>query len=149
MGGTAKDLYEQGIALSIEEETGAAADPAYISSTATPVEADASSPATTDIPVAFDEGGDKERQLEQIITQKWIGLYPDGWEAFAEVRRTGYPKMYPLVAVENANLTENDIFRRMTFVASEYDNNGDATAAAEGLIGGPNNNATRIWWDKK
>ena len=149
MGGTAKDLYEQGIALSIEEETGAAADPAYISSTATPVEADASSPATTDIPVAFDEGGDKERQLEQIITQKWIGLYPDGWEAFAEVRRTGYPKMYPLVAVENANLTESDIFRRMTFVSSEWDNNGDATTAAEGLIGGPNNNATRVWWDKK
>ena len=83
------------------------------------------------------------------ITQKWIGLFPDGWEAFAEVRRTGYPKLYPLIAVENPNLGVNDIFRRMTFVESEYSNNAAATQAAEGLLNGANNNATKVWWDKK
>jgi len=146
MGGTAQELYEQGIATSVEEETGAF-DGAYLASGATPAAADANSPATTDIPVAFLGSG--ERALEQIITQKWIGLYPDGWEAFAEVRRTGYPRLYPLIAVENPDLSVNDIFRRMTFVESEYSNNREATEAAESLLSGPNNNATKVWWDKK
>jgi hypothetical protein len=37
--------------------------------------------------------------LEQIITQKWVALYMNGIEAFAEYRRTGYPQMkkYDLV----------------------------------------------------
>ncbi len=149
MGGDAQGLYEQGITTSIEEETGSTPDGSYVTSSATPAAADANSPPTTDIPVAFEASADKERQLEQIITQKWIGLYPDGWEAFAEVRRTGYPKLYPLIAVENANLGVNDIFRRMTFVESEYSNNAAATQAAEGLLNGANNNATKVWWDKK
>jgi len=149
MGGTAQDLYEQGISTSIEEETGSAPAAGYVASTNVPAAADANSPATTDIPVAFDAAGSKERQLEQIITQKWIGLYPDGWEAFAEMRRTGYPKRYDLIAVENANLGVSDMFRRMTFVESEYSNNLEATTAAEGLLSGGNNNATKLWWDKK
>ncbi|MBX2817503.1 MAG: SusD/RagB family nutrient-binding outer membrane lipoprotein [Saprospiraceae bacterium] len=151
MGGTAQDLYETGIRMSMKELNSAddGAIDAYIASTNTPAAADANSPATTDIPVAFESGADKERQLEQIITQKWLGLFPDGWEAYAEVRRTGYPKLYPLLNVENPDLNADDIHRRMTFVESEYSNNGEATAAAEGLLGGPNNNATRVWWDKK
>ncbi len=149
MGGSTKDLYEQGIALSIEEETGGDGV-GYIGSSAVPAAADASSPPTTDIPIALEESGSKERQLEQIITQKWIGLYPDGWEAWAEVRRTGYPKLYPLLFVENPDLNVDDIFRRMTFVGSEFDNNNAQTEAAKSLIsGGADNNASRVWWDKK
>ena len=33
-------------------------------------------------------GGSKEEQLEQIITQKWIAVFPNGNEGWAEVRRT-------------------------------------------------------------
>lgn len=153
MGGSAQELYEKGIDMSMLLETaaGSADIDAYKVSTNIPAEADASSPATTDIPVAFDNAGGKERQLEQILTQKWIALYPDGWEAFAEVRRTGYPKMYPLLNVENANLSETDIFRRMTFVESEVSNNGVAVDAARSLpeLSGGDNNATKVWWDKK
>ena len=150
MGGTAQEMYEKGIEMSMLNE-GADGDPvAYAASTNTPAAADANSPANTDIPVAFD-GSDTERALEQIITQKWIALYPDGWEAFAEVRRTGYPKMYPLVNVENPDLAATDIFRRMTFVAGEFDNNNAATTAAQGLgeLSGGDKNSTRVWWDKK
>lgn len=151
MGGTAKQFYEQGIRLSMTElaSTNATGVETYISSTKKPAAADANSPATTDIPVQFDEAGSKERRLEQIITQKWIALYPNGWEAFTELRRTGYPKIYPLLNVENANLQKTDIFRRMTFVTSEISTNAAAVNAAVGMIGGPNNNATRLWWDKK
>lgn len=40
---------------------------------------------------AFTSGSDEE-QLEQIITQKWLAVYPNGNEGWAEVRRTDYPR---------------------------------------------------------
>lgn len=153
MGGTAQELYEKGIEMSMLNETGASPDDiaAYIRSGNTPAAADPNSPPTTDIPVAFEAGASKERQLEQIITQKWLALYPDGWEAFAEVRRTGYPKLYPLLNVENPNLEADDIFRRFTYVESELSNNSEATMAAQNLpeLSGGDRNNTRVWWDKK
>ena len=153
MGGTAQELYETGIEMSMTNETAASPDDiaAYVASTATPTAADDASPANTDIPVAYDGAGDKERQLEQIITQKWVALYPDGWEAFAEVRRTGYPKLYPLLNVENPDLSATDIFRRFTYVESEFSNNNEATLAAQknSELSGGDKNSTKVWWDKK
>ncbi len=153
MGGTPKELYEMGITMSMKERIDAPDDAIaeYIASTNTPVgTGDAfDTQASTDIPVAFEEGGGEERQLEQIITQKWIALYPDGWEAFSELRRTGYPRIIPLLNSENTAVGTDEIFRRMTFVESEFSNNAEATEAAVSLLEGPNNNATRVWWDKK
>ena len=34
-----------------------------------------------------------DNSLEQIITQKWVALYLNGYEAFAEYRRTGFPQL--------------------------------------------------------
>ncbi len=151
MGGTAQELYERGIEMSMMNETSGADIAAYTASVNKPAAADANSPATTDIPVAYEAGADKERQLEQIITQKWIALYPDGWEAFAEVRRTGYPKLYPLLNVENPDLAATDIFRRMTYVESEFSNNNEAATAAQSIseLNGGDKNSTKVWWDRK
>lgn len=155
MGGSAKELYETGIRLSMQDRLGAPDDAidAYITSKNVPTAPDANSQPTTDIPVSFDEAGDAERQLEQIITQKWIALYPDGWEAFAEVRRTGYPKLYPLLFSENPDLSTNDIFRRMTFVDGEFNNNLAAVESAQQLpeltSRGGDKNSTKVWWDAK
>ena len=33
----------------------------------------------------------QERNLERIIVQKWIAIFPLGVEAWSEHRRTGYP----------------------------------------------------------
>ena len=158
MGGTAKDFYEEGIRQSMMEHTSASAADiaAYISSTATPKAVGDvwNTPASSDIPVKFEEGGGLERQLEQIITQKWIGLYPDSWEAFAELRRTGYPKIIPLLFSDNQEgLGPNDIFRRLTFVDGEFSNNREAVQAAVMLpeiqSRGGDKNSTRVWWDAK
>ncbi|NJL75435.1 MAG: SusD/RagB family nutrient-binding outer membrane lipoprotein [Saprospiraceae bacterium] len=155
MGGSAKSLYEQGIRLSMQDRVKAPDDAinAYIASKNIPTAADPNSPPTTNIPVAFEESGSKERQLEQIITQKWIALYPDGWEAFAEVRRTGYPKLYPVLFSENADLAPTDVFRRMTFVDGEFNNNKAAVEAAAQLpelnSRGGDKNSTKLWWDAK
>lgn len=157
MGGTAQELYNKGIETSLKERTGAsqAEIDAYIASTDTPIPTNDvwNTPASSDIPVAFDAGGSQERQLEQIITQKWIALYPDGVEAWTEVRRTGYPKLLPRLNSENSDVPKDQIMRRLVFVESEYANNADAVAAAtqlpELVNKGGNKNSTRVWWDAK
>lgn len=150
MGGSTQELYEEGIKQSITEWTGTDGG-AYATSTNVPVATGdvSNTPALTDIPVAFDTGGSKERQLEQIITQKWLALYPDGWEAWAELRRTGYPKQYDRLFSENLNVGVSDVMRRMKYVTSEYTVNTAATEAAVGTLGGPDLGSTKLWWDKK
>lgn len=157
MGGTAEELYEKGIETSLKERTDATDGEiaAYISSTNTPIPTDDvwGTPASSDIPVSFDVGGGKERQLEQIITQKWLAIYPDGVEAWAEARRTGYPKLFPRLNSENSDVPADQIMRRLVFVESEYSNNADAVNAAASLAEltnkGGNKNSTRLWWDAK
>lgn len=154
MGGDAQQLYEEGIRTSLSERTDAtaAAIEAYISSVNTPIALDDrwNTPAMSDIPVAFDAGGSTERQLEQIITQKWLALYPDGIEAWAERRRTGYPRGYPILESLNPDVPANEIMRRLQFADGEYSTNSAATQAAVDLLGGGGDrNSTRLWWDAK
>ncbi len=151
MGGTASDLYADGIRTSMMEKTGAdaAAINAYIASTNVPVAYEAGATPVTDIPVAYDAGGTMERQLEQIITQKWLALYPNGWEAWAELRRTGYPKQYARVFSENPDVAADEIMRRMMYTSSEFDTNGEAVNAAISTLSGGDKNSTKLWWDKK
>ena len=151
MGGTAQSLYEDGIRASMTQKTGAdaAAIEAYIASTATPIPYDAGTEAVADIPVAF--GADAETQFEQIITQKWLALYPNGWEAWAELRRTGFPRQYARVVSQNPDVAADEVPRRMVYVQSEFDTNGEAVEAAIASpeIGGSDRNNVRLWWDKQ
>ena len=157
MGGTAQELYNTGIEMSLLERTGVtpAEINAYITSTNTPVPPmdEWNTPALSDIPVAFQAGADKETQLEQIITQKWIALYPDGMEAWAEARRTGYPDLYPRLNSDNPDVPADAIMRRLVFVEGEYSSNNEAVTAAEAFpeltSKGGNKNSTRLWWDAK
>ncbi len=150
MGGTAQSLYEQGIRTSMTQWTGAdgAAIDAYIASSAAPVPFEAGAAPVATIPVAF--GADAATQFEQIITQKWIALYPNGWEAWAELRRTGYPQQYARIESENPDVGVNEIMRRMVYVQSEFDTNGEAVSAAIALpeMAGGDKNSTHVWWDK-
>ena len=151
MGGTAQELYENGISTSLGEW--GLADAGYASSASTPAAVGDSfgTPALSDIPVAFDAAGNNERKLEQIITQKWLALYPDSWEAWADIRRTGYPKVYDRLNSDNPDIPTNMTMRRVTYVTSEYDNNGTAVAAAIALpeMSGGDKGSTKLWWDKK
>lgn len=166
MDGTTQDLYEQGIRISMEDRsdrnddvsiTSAQID-AYISSTNTPSDISHNHDdwpsswdieAATDIPVAFDSAGDEERQLEQIITQKWLAVYPNGFEAYAELRRTGYPKVLTRLSSGNSRVPEDETVRRLTFVDVEYSNNGSAVESAIQFLDGDDENDTRVWWDAK
>ncbi len=153
MGGTAQDLYNQGIVASHIELGYDGTDLSgndYVTSGNVPAAIDATNPPVSTVPVAFDVAGTVERQLEQIITQKWIALYPDSEEAYAERRRTGYPTLYDRLNSVNPNIPVDQIPRRMPYVSSEYSTNGNAVQeAVNSLLGGPDNGTTKVWWDKK
>lgn len=149
MGGTAEELYNSGIATSLRQwgATDEAAINAYINSTSLPVSLNdyLNSPPVADIPVKF--SADPQVQREQIGTQKWIALYPDGIEAWAEIRRTGYPTLYPLVNSDNPDLPVPQYIRRFTYIESEYLTNNVAVTNALSLLNGPDKPSTRVWWN--
>jgi hypothetical protein len=154
MGGTAKDFYNTGISLSLTENVSGIAPgviSAYQNSTALPVALTDTwnSPAMTNIPVLYDEAGSFERRLEQIITQKWLAVYPDGYEAWAERRRTGYPRGYALITSDEPMLSKTELARRLIFAPAETTTNPDGYATALSRLGGADNMKTRVWWDKK
>ncbi|SMB84695.1 hypothetical protein SAMN00120144_3418 [Hymenobacter roseosalivarius DSM 11622] len=47
----------------------------------------------TDNPKVVTLAGDNKRMLNQIITQKWIAWVGNGYEAYNDYRRTGYPRL--------------------------------------------------------
>lgn len=150
MGGTPQQLYETGIATSLQQWgiTDPVTISVYTNSLSTPIPPgdQQNSPALTNIPVKW--GATEAIQREQIGTQKWLALYPDGLEAWAEVRRTGYPKLYPVVHSDNADLPPGTMIKRIPFLDLEKQTNGDAVKAAESLLGGPDKVNTPLWWNK-
>jgi hypothetical protein len=153
-----KELYEQGVRASFAT-AGAAGVDTYLQSTALPLSSwenpqtdrsiDVSSMLSMVTP-AFDESASEEKQLEQIITQKWIALYPDGQEAWSEIRRTGYPGWVRIDSYSNTSeVTENDIIRRLRFPSTEYTDNGANVTEAVRLLGGSDIAGTHLWWDAK
>ena len=156
MNGTAKDLYEQGIQMShaeYEYDGTNLSGEDYISSTNVPAGFDSTTPPASTAPIAYDEAADKERQLEQIITQKWIALFPDSEEAYAERRRTGYPTLYDrLNSLIPSQIPVDEIPRRMPYVSDEYNNNREAIDDAVNnpeKLDGLDDGTTKLWWDKK
>ncbi|MFT4611886.1 MAG: hypothetical protein ACJA1H_001313 [Glaciecola sp.] len=102
----------------------------------------------SDVKIAYNAAGTNEEQLEQIITQKWIAMFPDGQEAWSEFRRTGYPRLFPVVINNSGGTIDTDIqIRRINFVQGEVNTNGDNVQTATGYLNGPDNGGTRLWWD--
>ena len=158
-GGTAQSYYEQGITLSFQEK-GATMPAGYLTnSTATAApyvdptnganNVNAGSPYLNNITVAWNNGDTFEHNLQRIITQKWIAIYPDGEEAWCDFRRTGYPKLFPVV-VNNSGGTigTNTYVKRIPFAADELQNNPKGVATGVTALGGPDNGGTKLWWDK-
>jgi hypothetical protein len=156
-GGTAKQHYENGIRNSFAQWgiTDAAKVNAYIASGATPIPPNDSqnSPAVSSAPIAF--GGTAALQKEQITIQKWLALYPEGVEAWADIRRSRAFKLYPVKQSDNPDLPNpadvnaptNNWIRRIPFINDEKVTNGAEVSKAVPLLNGPDNIATKLWWD--
>ncbi|MBZ4188569.1 SusD/RagB family nutrient-binding outer membrane lipoprotein [Niabella beijingensis] len=84
--------------------------------------------------------------LKQIGYQKWVHLYLNGYEAWAEWRRTGYPVLSP--APDNNNIP---IPRRQGYPTKEPNINSvnyKAAVAAQPGLNGKDDLTGRVWWDK-
>lgn len=157
MGGrTAEQYYKDGISLSFKEN--GVADSklnTYMNGEGKPVKfidnantANNLEPVST-ITVKW-EGSDFENSLERIITQKYIALYPDGQEAWSEYRRTGYPRIFEAKFVRTDCDVDGRIGpSRVPYSNKEYTDNLENIQKAVEMLGGTDNGATRLWWDKK
>lgn len=83
------------------------------------------------------------RAIELISTQRWIHLFLNGWEAWSEWRRTGFPFLQPGPGTTNAA----GIPRRQAYPVADRTAN---QANYEKVVAqqGPDNINTRMWWDK-
>ena len=154
MGGTAKELYEQGVTVSMKERGADIGN--YLSSTAKPADyvaldnASYNISAQSTITPAYDDNASFETNLERIIVQKWLGNFPNGWESWADFRRTGYPKWFPVVNnLSTDGVTSARGMRRLAFPQSEFNTNESNIKQAVGMLGGADNSATDLWWAKK
>ncbi len=85
--------------------------------------------------------GSKEEQLEQIITQKWIAVFPNGNEGWAEVRRTDYPRY--LLAPVNGNNSNGEVASGKLIKRINYPNSESRNPNKPGNV----NQGSRVWWD--
>jgi hypothetical protein len=98
----------------------------------------------------FKTTGTFNQKLEQISTQKWVGLcFIDEYEVFSTWRRTGYPALVPVNYP--GNLSGGTIPRRMVIGPNEQNSNSENFIAAMTRQGGANYNilTNRVWWDVK
>lgn len=89
---------------------------------------------------------DTEKAIEQINTQFWGSILLNGYETFANWRRSGYPALTPVNYPGNE--TNGSIPRRCKYPEDELVYNADSYKAAVGRQG-DDSFTTRVWWDKK
>lgn len=177
MGGTAQSFYEQGIRTAYLEDRNfpikkyvnyvddylnvvapkgiVYVDPQGLTPDMTSV---------TKIGVKWNEGDSKETKLEKIITQKYIASFPYSYESWVDLRRTGYPKLFPILNTEHSDgtikpgdpkvQTADNIMRRIPWVSDDPQTKEDINDTGIPALSEDTNNkpATdtqmqRLWWD--
>ncbi len=118
--GDAEQYYKEGIQLSMESYGIASADIETFKSN-----------------VPYNE--------DNLYTQFWISLFPNGPQSWNLVRRTGKPEISPLIYHWPGN---EEMPRRYSYSEDEIRYNPDNVNEAIKRIGG-DSQYTRVWWDKK
>ncbi|WP_028375897.1 SusD/RagB family nutrient-binding outer membrane lipoprotein [Leeuwenhoekiella sp. MAR_2009_132] len=156
MNGNAQDLYEEGIRLSMNQWDidDAQAIQDYISGTSTPVvpvikntypDLDLDTPPVSQ-PVAWSDN--EANQRTQIAVQKYLALFPESWESWADLRRTDETVIYPLLNTDNQDAgVGTDLMKRVIYVTNEISSNREAVNEAVNLLKGPDTGGTKLWWD--
>ncbi|MEZ5199385.1 MAG: SusD/RagB family nutrient-binding outer membrane lipoprotein [Bacteroidales bacterium] len=93
----------------------------------------------------------EEEILEQINTQYWAATFMQGNDAWANIRRSGYPKLIPVEypgADTGGGIGKlGDYPARLRYPEAEYIQNGDNYKEAVSRQG-PDNFSTKVWWAK-
>lgn len=154
---TAQQYYEQGIRVSFASAGVSGADGYISNSEALPLKqyvdpynnrATNVSNYLTMLSPAWDANADDDTNLQRIWLQKYIALYPDGQEAWSEMRRTGCPGIIPIESNKsNGEVPSGKLISRLKFPDTEYTNNTANTEVAVQLLGGADNAGTKLWWN--
>jgi hypothetical protein len=125
-GKTARQHYEAGIAASMTQ-WGVALPANYLAQPG----------------VAYNEMASQEKQLEQILLQKYYAYFFVDYQAWFEKRRTGYP-----VLPRGAGIpAENSFPWRIPYPTYLQSLNPEALATAVAQMGG-DKSSTKVWWDQ-
>lgn len=172
MGGTAKQFYEQGIrnaSLESRSFTGnkynelvddylnveAPKDIAYVD----PQGLTPDMPSVTKIGVKWNEGDSPEVKLEKIITQKYIASFPYSYESWVDLRRVGYPKLFPILGVADSDgtikagdskvQTKENIMRRIPWASDDPQTKEDIANTGLPALGegATDTQGQHLWWD--
>lgn len=93
--------------------------------------------------VAYDATATTEKQLEQIMVQKYYAYFFVDYQAWFEKSRTGYP-----VLPRGAGIpVENKFPNRVPYPTYLQSLNAEGLAAAVASMGGDNSDI-RVWWNK-
>lgn len=172
MGGTPKQFYEQGIRyaslesrsftgnkynqlvdeyLNVDAPKGIAyVDPQGLTPDMKPV---------TTIGVKWNESDSKETKLEKIITQKYIASFPYSYESWVDLRRVGYPKLFPILGVADSDgtigagdskvQTKENIMRRIPWASDDPQTKSDIEETGLPALGegASDTQGQHLWWD--
>jgi len=130
--GDAKTAYENGIRAACQHLS--------LYSNAEPIDEDDIEDYIEENDIEFDSN----RAKEQINTQKWITLIFDGFEAYANYRRSGYPNLSPGLTDGESN---GEIPRRLRYPINEKVNNAENYNSAVTRLNGGDVITSRMWWD--
>lgn len=88
-------------------------------------------------------------QRELIGDQKWCALFPDGYQGFAEIRRTGYPVYVATTEPVSSLFPGKGVIKRLPYPYSEAINNPESLAAAKAAQPGivDEKFGKGVWWD--
>ena len=113
-----------------------------------PAGTDTYTDALASITIKWDDVADKEIKQERIIVQKWIANWMLGNEAWADFRRTGYPKLIPVKNNKSGGIVDSQKgARRMPYPLDEYvSNKTNVEYAVSNYLNGLDNMATNVWW---
>lgn len=172
MGGTPKQFYEQGIRYAslesrsftgnkynqlVDEYLNVEApknityiDPQGLTPDMKPV---------TTIGVKWNESDSKEIKLEKIITQKYIASFPYSYESWVDLRRVGYPKLFPILGVADSDgtigagnskvQTKENIMRRIPWASDDPQTKEDIANTGLPALGNgaSDTQGQHLWWD--
>jgi hypothetical protein len=84
-------------------------------------------------------------ELQVIGEEKWVALYPLGYTAWSEWRRTEIPALQPAPDAINSG----EIPRRYNYPSDESTlNTTNYQAGVNGLSPATDNNTSRVWWNQ-
>lgn len=145
-GSSAEEYYKAGVRAAIEQlkfySGGAELYSRYLAAAA----------ASSFVDTLTLTGADEEK-YEKINTQYYITTFCDEYEAFANWRRSGYPKLTPVKNNDYTSATPdaiNAIPRRFRYPSSESQSNPASYVEAVNRLKPDGDRMTsRVWWDKE